>query len=251
VVRREDDGSVRRYCHVGTGNYNPSTARVYEDFGLLSADPEVGEDLTDLFNHLTGFSRDHAYRRLLVAPHALREGLTTRIRGEIEAARAGRPCGIRIKVNSLVDEDVIDELYRASQAGVPVHLWVRGACALRPGVPGLSETIRVRSVLGRFLEHSRVYVFTAGGEPEVWLGSADLMPRNLDRRIEVLVRIADAEQRVRLVELLDMAMEDTTVCWSLGPEGDWAAHTHDDEGKPLTDLQHQLPRGRFLRPVHG
>jgi polyphosphate kinase len=251
VVRREFDGSVRRYCHVGTGNYNPSTARVYEDFGLLSADPEVGQDLTDLFNHLTGYSRDDTYRRLLVAPHALREGLTARIRREIDAARAGRPCGIRIKVNSLVDEDVIDELYQASRAGVPVYLWVRGSCTLRPGVPGLSETIKVRSVLGRFLEHSRVYVFTAGGEPEVWLGSADLMPRNLDRRIEVLARIADADQRVRLVELLDQAMEDTVACWSLGPDGDWTALTHDDEGNPLTDLQHQLPRGRFLRSVHG
>ena len=251
VVRQEDDGSVRRYCHVGTGNYNPSTARVYEDFGLLSADPEVGEDLTDLFNHLTGYSRDTSYRRLLAAPHELRDGLTARIRREIDAARAGRPCGIRIKVNSLVDEEIIDELYGASRAGVPVHLWVRGSCALMPGVPGLSETIRVRSVLGRFLEHSRVYVFTAGGEPEVWLGSADLMPRNLDRRIEVLVRIVDDEQRVRLVELLDMAMDDSTACWSLGPDGGWTAHTHDDEGNRLIDLQHQLPRGRFLRSVHG
>ena len=251
VVRQEDDGSVRRYCHVGTGNYNSSTARVYEDFGLLSADPAVGEDLTDLFNHLTGHSRDTAYRRLLVAPHELREGLTSRIRREAGAARAGRPCGIRIKVNSLVDEEIVDELYRAARVGVPVHLWVRGSCALRPGVPGLSETIRVRSVLGRFLEHSRVYVFTAGGEPEVWLGSADLMPRNLDRRIEVLVRITDDEQRVRLVELLDMAMDDATACWELGPDGGWTAHTHDDAGNRLVDPQRQLPHGRYLRSVHG
>ena len=162
IVREEPDGSLRRYCHIGTGNYHPTTSRLYEDYGLLTADPAVGEEVTDLFNHLTGYSRRSSYRRLLVAPEALRAGMVGRIGRQAGRARAGKPSRIRFKCNALVDEVVIDALYRASQAGVPIDLWVRGICALRPGVPGLSETIRVRSVLGQFLEHSRIYAFGTG-----------------------------------------------------------------------------------------
>ena len=244
VVRREEDGGLRRYCHVGTGNYNPSTARVYEDFGLFSADLDVGEDLSDLFNRLTGFSRKVDYRRLLVAPDGLRPRLTERIGAEARAAAEGRPAHIRIKVNSLVDEEIIDALYRASQAGVPVDLWVRGSCVLRPGLPGLSETVRVRSILGRFLEHSRVFAFENGGEPDVWIGSADLMPRNLDRRVEALVRITDAAQRRRLIDLLDRGTGDGTSSWHLRSDGSWTRHTRGEDGEPLADLQRVLRKDR-------
>ena len=203
IVREEADGSLRRYCHIGTGNYHPTTARLYEDYGLLTADPVVGEDVTDLFNHLTGYGRKNSYRRLLVAPEAMRAGIVGRIGRQAARARAGKPARIAFKCNAIVDEVVIDALYRASQAGVPIDFWVRGICALKPGIPGLSETIRVRSVLGRFLEHSRIYAFGTGepdpDEPgddadqanEVWIGSADMMHRNLDRRVEALVRVAD------------------------------------------------------------
>ncbi|MBV2367060.1 RNA degradosome polyphosphate kinase [Streptomonospora nanhaiensis] len=251
VVRQDDDGVLRRYCHVGTGNYNPSTARIYEDFGLFSADPEVGEDLSGLFNHLTGFSRKSEYRRLLVAPAALRDGLMHRIRREVENHENGLPARIRIKVNSLVDEDVIDGLYAASRAGVPVDLWVRGSCVLRPGVDGLSENIRVRSILGRFLEHSRIFVFENGGEPQVWLGSADLMPRNLDRRVEALIRVADPDQRRRLVDLMDLAMADTTTSWRMAADGEWTRVTRDSDGGYLLDIQNALRSDRHLRVVDG
>lgn len=251
VVRREGDGSLRRYGHIGTGNYNPATARAYEDFGLFSADPEVGEDLSGLFNHLTGFSRKRNYRRLSVAPGGLREDLMAQIHQEIDNAARSAPARIRIKVNSLVDEDIIDALYDASCAGVPVDLWVRGACALCPGVPGLSETIRVRSILGRFLEHSRVVVFENGGEPRVWLGSADLMPRNLDRRVEALVRVTDPEQRARLVDLMELAMADTTASWRLDQSGTWTRVTHDAGGEALLDVQNALRGDRHLRAVDG
>src|SRR3954469_15039454 len=194
VVRREH-GVLRRYCHVGTGNYNPKTARIYEDLGILTADARVGADLTDLFNTLTGYSRQTNYRQLMVAPRGIRNGLMDKIRREIRHAEEGREAGIRIKVNALVDEKLIDGLYEASNAGVPVELLIRGICALRPGVPGLSENIRVRSIVGRFLEHSRVVSFANGGEPEFWIGSADLMHRNLDRRVEVLLRVCDEASR--------------------------------------------------------
>jgi polyphosphate kinase len=243
VVRQESDGTLRRYCHIGTGNYHPKTARIYEDFGLLTADPEVAEDVTDLFNHLTGHSRQVPYRQLLVAPNTLRSGLVLRIEREAEHHRAGRPAHIRFKCNSLVDEAVIDALYRASQAGVPIDIWVRGICALRPGMPGLSETIRVRSVLGRFLEHSRVYVFGSGGDPEVWLGSADLMHRNLDRRVEALVRVRDRQHRDHLIGLLDRVMEDNTASWELDGDGSWTRRTSEGD-EPLTDIQTQLMRSR-------
>ncbi|MFR9756282.1 RNA degradosome polyphosphate kinase [Streptomyces sp. TR06-5] len=246
VVRQEGD-MLRRYAHVGTGNYHPKTARLYEDLGLLTADQQVGADLSDLFNRLSGYSRRATYRRLLVAPLSLRDGLVSRIHREISHHRAGQPAGIRIKVNSMVDETVIDALYRASQAGVPVDVWVRGICALRPGVPGLSDHIRVRSVLGRFLEHSRVFAFNGGGETEVWIGSADMMHRNLDRRIEALVRVTDPGHRASLDRLLETGMSDTTASWRLGSDGDWTRVAHDADGKPLRNLQETLIDARRRR----
>ncbi|WP_372343706.1 RNA degradosome polyphosphate kinase [Streptomyces sp. KL116D] len=246
VVRQEGDALVR-YSHVGTGNYHPKTARLYEDLGLLTANQEVGADLSDLFNRLSGYSRRETYRRLLVAPKSLRTGLVTRIEKEVQHHRAGRPAYVRIKVNSMVDEAVIDALYRASQAGVPVDVWVRGICAVRPGVAGLSENIRVRSVLGRFLEHSRVFAFGNGGEPEVWIGSADMMHRNLDRRIEALVRVEDPAHRAALNRLLETGMSDTTASWHLGPDGNWTRHATDADGRPLRNVQEMLIDARRRR----
>lgn len=246
VVRQEGDQLVR-YSHVGTGNYHPKTARLYEDLGLLTANQEVGADLSDLFNRLSGYSRRETYRRLLVAPRSLRTGLVTRIEKEVQHHRAGRPAYVRIKVNSMVDEAVVDALYRASQAGVPVDVWVRGICAVRPGVAGLSENIRVRSVLGRFLEHSRVFAFGNGGEPEVWIGSADMMHRNLDRRIEALVRVEDPAHRAALSRLLETGMSDTTASWHLGPDGDWTRHALDADGRPLRNVQEMLIDARRRR----
>ncbi|NUR87696.1 MAG: RNA degradosome polyphosphate kinase [Nonomuraea sp.] len=228
VVRQEASGELRRYCHIGTGNYNPKTARHYEDLGLLTADPLVGEDVTDLFIHLTGYSNHSAYRRLLVAPHSLRGGLLARIEREIAHQEAGRPARIRIKTNSLVDEPIIDALYRASRAGVQVDLWVRGICTLRPGIPDLSENIRVRSVLGRFLEHSRIYEFGLGRRPEVWIGSADLMRRNLERRVEALVKVTGQQHKSYLIELMDRVMSETTNAWWLNSDGVWVRHDGED-----------------------
>ncbi|GAA2397777.1 RNA degradosome polyphosphate kinase [Actinomadura vinacea] len=250
VVRQEADNTLRRYCHIGTGNYHPKTARLYEDFGLLTADPAVGEDVSALFNHLTGYSRQNSYKRLLVAPQSLRPGLVQRIERETEHQEAGRPAHVRIKCNSLVDEEVIDALYRAAQAGVPVDVWVRGICALRPGVPGLSETVRVRSILGRFLEHSRVFAFENGGDPEVWIGSADLMHRNLDRRVEALVRVADRGHRLELVDLLALAMDDGTDSWWLDGDGTWTRRSAMT-GEPLLDIQTHLVKSRRWRTVDG
>ncbi|MEW1893537.1 RNA degradosome polyphosphate kinase [Streptomyces sp. NPDC048567] len=246
VVRQEGD-TLRRYSHVGTGNYHPKTARLYEDLGLLTADPQVGADLSDLFNRLSGYSRRETYRRLLVAPKSLRDGLVARITKEVTHHRAGRPAYVRIKVNSMVDEAIIDACYRAAQAGVPVDIWVRGICAIRPGVTGLSENIRVRSVLGRFLEHSRVFAFGNGGEPEVWFGSADMMHRNLDRRIEALVRVTDPAHRAALSRLLETGMADTTSSWHLGPDGNWTRHSTDADGKPLRHVQEMLIDARRRR----
>ncbi len=219
VVRREEDG-IRRYCHLGTGNYNPRTARQYEDIGLLSADPDLGADVGDLFNFLTGYSRYASYRRLVVAPMALRPRVIELIDREAQSGPQGR---ITIKVNGLTDPEVIDALYRASGAGVPIDLVVRGVCCLRPGVPGLSETIRVRSIVGRFLEHSRIYRFGGSGSspPTLLIGSADLMERNLDRRIEVLTPVADPELQARLLEVLDLNLADDANAWVLGPNGCW------------------------------
>ncbi|MEU6344376.1 RNA degradosome polyphosphate kinase [Streptomyces sp. NPDC046977] len=246
VVRQEGE-NLRRYSHVGTGNYHPKTARLYEDLGLLTADPQVGADLSHLFNRLSGYSRRESYNRLLVAPRSLRDGLIERILGEIAKHREGRPAYIRIKVNSMVDEAVIDALYQASMAGVPVDIWVRGICALRPGVPGLSDNIRVRSVLGRFLEHSRVFIFANGGDPQVWLGSADMMHRNLDRRIEALVRVSDAAHCASLNRLLETGTSDETSSWWLGPDGEWTRHSTDAEGRPLPHIQEMLIDARRRR----
>ena len=223
VVRDEPDG-IRRYVHLGTGNYNPKTARVYEDLGLLTADPEIGEDVALLFNNLSGISRNRTYDHLLVAPHSVREGLVAQIHQEIAHHQAGRASGIRIKANSVVDEAVIDALYLASQAGVRIELLIRGICALRPGVPGLSETVRVRSILGRFLEHSRVFWFDNGGEPAAWIGSADMMHRNLDRRVEVLVRLRDPHVVEEVRAMLDLALDEDTPAWDLGADGEWRLH---------------------------
>ncbi|HEY6279749.1 MAG TPA: RNA degradosome polyphosphate kinase [Streptosporangiaceae bacterium] len=242
VVREEPDGSLRRYCHIGTGNYHPTTARLYEDFGLLTADPVVGGDATDLFNHLTGYSRPKTYQRLLVAPAGVRTGLVARIERQVARRERGEEARIALKCNAIVDEAIIDALYRASMAGVPVDLWVRGICSLQPGVPGLSETIRVRSVLGRFLEHSRIYAFGTGHDEDsdVWIGSADLMHRNLDRRVECLVRVRDPAQQAQLRSLIDLAMDESTGSWWLAADGTWTRHFRDRSGQPLRDLQRHL-----------
>jgi polyphosphate kinase len=259
VVRQESDG-LRRYCHIGTGNYHSKTARLYTDHGLLTCDPDVGQDLTRLFNQLSGYAPQSRFHRLLVAPRSVRAGIIERIDREIAAARAGHEAWVGLKVNSAVDEATIDALYRASQAGVRVDLVVRGICALRPGVPGLSENIRVRSLLGRFLEHSRIYAFAnaagpAIGEgpetgPEVFIGSADLMHRNLDRRVEALVRITDDGHVAELLDLLDLSMSDATASWHLEPDGTWTRHHLDVEGKPLADLHATLIR-RHRRRLQG
>jgi polyphosphate kinase len=221
LVVRQEGNQIRRYAHIGTGNYNPKTARMYEDFGLFTADEDVCADLTDLFNVLTGYSRQTEYRSLLVAPQGLRSGLIERIEREMEFARSGQDALIRFKTNHLVDEQTIDALYRASNAGVRVELLVRTFCTIRAGVPGLSENIRTRSILGRFLEHSRIYHFGGGGQPEYWIGSADLMHRNLDRRVEVLCEVSDRSARAQLSECLDLAFDDDTVAWDLQPDGEW------------------------------
>ncbi|MGH8963065.1 MAG: RNA degradosome polyphosphate kinase [Jatrophihabitantaceae bacterium] len=221
LVVRQEGGQIRRYAHIGTGNYNPKTARIYEDLGLFTADEAICADITDLFNVLTGYSRQTEYRSLLVAPQRLRAGLIERIEREIAHARAGREARIQFKTNHLVDEQMIDALYRASQAGVRVDLLVRTFCAIRSGVPGLSDNITTRSILGRFLEHSRVYYFGNGDEPEYWLGSADLMHRNLDRRVEVLCQVSDVQACAELREFLDLAFDAGTAAWELRPAGNW------------------------------
>ena len=258
VVRQEADG-LRRYCHVGTGNYNPKTARIYTDLGLLTCDPVVGQDMTRLFNQLSGYAPKSSFHRLLVAPRTVRSGLIQRIRREEDAARAGKEAWIKIKVNSIVDEKTIDALYRASQAGVKIDIVERGICALKPGVPGLSENIRVRSILGRFLEHSRIYAFANSdgpqiGEgpaagPEVWIGSADLMHRNLDRRVEALVRITAPEQIDELIKYVDLQMADSTTSWHMAADGTYVRHAKDEEGRPLVDSQEYLIKRHTRRPA--
>ncbi|MEZ5086841.1 MAG: RNA degradosome polyphosphate kinase [Tessaracoccus sp.] len=238
VVRDEPDG-IRRYAHVGTGNYNPKTARQYEDMGLLTANALVTDDIARLFNHLSGIALERSYRRLLVAPHGVRSALLERIEHEIANHNAGLESGIKIKINSIVDETLIDALYRASQAGVKVDIWVRGICTLRPGVPGLSENIRVRSILGRFLEHSRAYWFANAGSPSVGIGSADLMHRNLDRRVETIVSLGNINHIRQVEELFALAFDEKTVHWQL-IDDTWQIHTTDDEGNPLNDLQEML-----------
>jgi len=239
VVRDEPEG-LRRYAHIGTGNYNPKTARLYEDMGLLTANPIITDDIGRLFNHMSGMSQETQYRRLLVAPHGIRTGLIDRINNEIANHEDGKPAGIKIKVNSLVDETITDALYRASQAGVPVDLWVRGICTIRPGVPGLSENIRVRSILGRFLEHSRLFWFANGGQASVGIGSADLMHRNLDRRVETLASITNPAHVAEIEGLFELAFDPGTAAWLLNPDGTWTQRTTDASGEPLSDMQAHL-----------
>jgi polyphosphate kinase len=235
VVRREQDG-LRRYVHIGTGNYNASTARLYEDVGLFTADEEIAADVADLFNYVTGFGRPQRFRKLLVAPFTMRARLVDEIRRVSAAAAEGRPTRIRLKINALVDPTIVEELYAASAAGVPIDVQARSICMLRPGVKRLSETIRVTSIVGRFLEHSRIYWFEAGDDATVYIGSADVMPRNLDRRIEVLAPVENARARAEIGAILDSAFSDTTNTWELASSGDWRRlegkgkkrHTHQD-----------------------
>jgi polyphosphate kinase len=242
VVRREPDG-LRRYVHIGTGNYNASTARLYEDLGIFTADEEIAADVADLFNHITGFGTPQRFRRILVAPFDMRERLIDEILRVTSAAAAGTPGRIRLKLNSLVDPTIINALYEASSAGVEVEICARSICMLRPEVPGLSDTIRVRSILGRFLEHSRIYWFEAGADTSVWIGSADLMPRNLDRRIEVLMPVDAARTRQELGAVLDSVFADNTNAWELAPDGTWTRLTPEGR-KPRTHQKAMMRRAR-------
>ena len=240
LVIRQEGSTLRRYCHIGTGNYNPKTARYYEDLGLLTSRPAVGEDLTKLFNQLSGHTQALQYKSLLVSPNGVREGLTERIRREIAHHQAGKSGRIRLKMNSLVDEQIIDELYRASKAGVTVEVLVRGMCALRPGVPGLSDHIKVHSVLGRYLEHSRIFAFDNAGDPDIYIGSADMMHRNLDRRVETLVKITQSDQIRQLHEIFDLGMSESVAVWELKANGAWSRETHNVLGEKLSDMQDVL-----------
>lgn len=236
LVIREEDGGLRHYSHVGTGNYNPKTSRIYEDFGLFTTDSQVGKDLTRLFNELSGYAIEKKFKRLLVAPLHLRKGLLRHINNERKNAEAGKPARIRIKVNSMVDEQIIDALYRASVAGAKVEVWVRGICSLRVDLPGISDNITVRSILGRYLEHSRIFAFDNNGSPITYIGSADMMHRNLDRRVEALVRISAPEHVQELSDLFDLAMDEGTNSWHLGEGGVWTRVAGPEE-HPLIDLQ--------------
>ena len=246
LVIRQEGSALRRYCHVGTGNYNPKTARFYEDFGLLTSREAVGEDLTRLFNQLSGYAPDASFRSLLVSPNGVRDGLIDLINKEIEFKKQGKDARVRIKVNSLVDEKVIDALYLASQGGVDVEILVRGMCALKPGVVGLSENIKVRSVLGRYLEHSRAFAFNGGGERVVFIGSADMMHRNLDRRVEALVRLVQPDHIREINEVFDLAMSPQSASWSLNPSGTWTRHQYAEDGTRLVDVQDQL-----MKEIHS
>jgi polyphosphate kinase len=248
VVRREGD-ELRRYVHLGTGNYNILTARSYEDYGLFTADPEIAADVADLFNFLTGFGQPQPFRKLLVAPFGLREGLIQRVREVRRAASAGENARIRLKVNSLNDEDLIEELYRASQEGAKVDIVARSICTLRPGVPGMSESIRVRSILGRFLEHSRVFIFDAGEQRTVLMGSADLMPRNLDHRIELVAPVEDGRIQQELIRAFDVLLADNTSAWELSSEGRWMKlrPKKGDRGRPTQQVFMRSVRARAKR----
>jgi polyphosphate kinase len=237
LIVREEGAKVRRYSHVGTGNYNPKTARLYEDLGILSADDQLGEDLNILFNQLSGFAPQSSFNRLLVAPRTIRPQLLEKIDREIANKKSGKHAFIRLKLNSLLDEEFVEALYRASIAGVEVDLVIRGICALLPGIPGVSENIRVRSVLGRFLEHSRIFHFANGGDDEIYIGSADLMERNLNRRVESLVRIKRKEHKDSLVKIFDSYIASTTAGWHLLPNGKWQKVDADPAGNKLQDLQ--------------
>jgi polyphosphate kinase len=244
VVRREE-GGLRRYVHIGTGNYNAATARLYEDVGLFTADEKIAGDVADLFNHMTGFGRPQAFDKLLVAPFAMRTRLVEEIHRVVAAAAAGERARIRIKLNQIVDPVLIEELYAASQAGVPIDVCARAICMLRPGVEGMSDTIRVRSIFGRFLEHSRIYSFEAGDDHAIFIGSADLMPRNLDRRIEVLTPVDGARVRQELGAVLDSAFADNTNAWELQSDGTWSRATA--AGSKLVSHQAAMQRRALVR----
>jgi len=246
LVIRQEGSALRRYCHIGTGNYNPKTARFYEDYGLLTSREAVGEDLTRLFNQLSGYAPDASFRSLLVSPNGVRDGLIELINKEIEFKKQGKDARVRIKVNSLVDEKFIDALYLASQNGVEVEILVRGMCALKPGVEGLSENIRVRSVLGRYLEHSRAFAFNGGGDPSVYIGSADMMHRNLDRRVEALVRLVQPDHIREINDMFDLAMSPESASWSLVSTGKWSRSQFDENGLRLVDVQDHL-----MKDVHS
>jgi polyphosphate kinase len=237
LVIRQEAGSLVRYCHIGTGNYNPKTARYYEDYGLLTSRESVGQDLTKLFNHLSGYAPEATFSSLMVSPIGVRQGLTNLIEQEIQHHKAGLNTRISLKINALVDEEIIDSLYKASIAGVPIDILVRGMCALKPEVVGLSESIRVRSILGRYLEHSRVFSFLGGGDPKVYIGSADMMHRNLDRRVEVLVRLSDPAHVSSIHEMFRLAMSEQTAAWQLEPSGNWLRKKLDEKGSKLSDFQ--------------
>jgi len=239
VIRQEESG-IRRYCHVGTGNYNPKTARLYEDLGLLSADQVLCDDLSRLFNQLSGFVSDIEFKRLIVAPKSLRKSLISKIEREIDNANAGKPAYIRLKLNSLLDEQFVSALYRASQAGVKVEIVVRGICALKPGIAGLSENITVRAILGRFLEHSRVYHFHNAGQDEYWIGSADLMSRNLDRRIETLISIQAQSHKEQINQLLSLYLSPEVKRWQMDSEGLWKRVLLSEANEELIDIQEHL-----------
>jgi polyphosphate kinase len=239
VIRQEESG-IKRYCHVGTGNYNPKTARLYEDLGLLSADQVLCDDLSRLFNQLSGFVSDIEFKRLIVAPKSLRKTLIAKIEREIDNANAGKPAQIRLKLNSLLDEQFVSALYRASQAGVKVEVVVRGICALKPGIAGLSENITVRAILGRFLEHSRVYHFHNAGQDEYWIGSADLMNRNLDRRIETLVNIQTLSHKEQINQLLSLYLSPEVKRWQMDSEGLWKRVLLSEANEALMDIQEHL-----------
>ena len=248
IVRREG-GQLRRYVHLGTGNYNILTARSYEDYGLFTADTEIAADVADLFNHLTGFGRPHTFRKLLVAPFGLREGLVERIREVRRAAENGEEARIRIKVNNLNDEELSEELYRASQAGAKIDIVARSICTLRPGVPGMSEGIRVRSILGRFLEHSRVFIFDAGEKRTILMGSADLMSRNLDHRIELVAPVLDGRAQHDLVRAFEVLLADNASAWELSPDGRWMKlrPKKGDRSRPAQQVFMRSVRARARR----
>jgi polyphosphate kinase len=248
VARREGD-QVRNYVHVGTGNYNPKTARLYTDLGLFTADPEISSDVAEMFNYLTGYSRPRRYRKILVAPFNLQEGILAEVERTIEAHSDEHPARIRMKMNALLDAPSIRALYRASQAGVTVELNVRGICALRPGVPGVSEYIDVVSIVGRFLEHSRIYSFERNGAQRVYIGSADLMPRNLYNRVELLTPVEDARLRAELSDVLDRAFADNTNSWTLDASGRWTRRSPD--GSEPRNLQREMIQTHLARAAES
>ena len=247
LVIRQEGNALRRYCHIGTGNYNPKTARFYEDYGLLTSREAVGEDLTRLFNQLSGYAPDASFKTLLVSPNGVRDGLIEYIDREIEFKKQGKDARVRIKVNSLVDEKIIDALYLASQGGVEVEILVRGMCALKPGVAGLSENIKVRSVLGRYLEHSRAFAFNGGGDPAVFIGSADMMHRNLDRRVEALVKLVQPDHIREINDLFDLAMSPESASWQLDSNGQWTRRQFAENGARLIDVQDQIMKNVHAR----